>query len=733
VDGAVRRIETAYDGQGNPFLVTSYDAATGGSVVNQVRWGYNGLGQLTAEWQAHSGAVNTSTSPKVQYTYSEMPSGANHSRLTAVTYPSGYSVGYSYASGLDASISRLSALTDTSGTLEAYTYLGLGTVVVRAHPQPDLDLTYLKQSGESDGDAGDQYTGLDRFGRVVDQRWVDGSSGTATDRFQYGYDRVGNRLYRDNLVNIAFGEVYTYDGLNQLASFARGTLNGGKTAVTGTPAREQAWDYDAVGNWDGIDVDGVTESRTANAQNEITDIGSLTTPTYDANGNMTQAESGLRFVYDAWNRLVAVKNSAGTTVLKEFGYDGVSRRVSQDDGTTATDLYYTAGWQMLEEQVGGDATQRYVWSPVYVDALVLRDRDTDANGSLDERLWAVQDANWNVTAVVNGAGAVDERFVYDPFGAAAVRDSNLAADADGISDVSWVHLHQGLSYDTLSGLYDNYSRWYSPTLGRFVSHDTLGFAAGDSALYRYIGNNPVSMVDPGGLQPLPPLPVRPSTTQCHRPTVERPNLESFSGLADFLNNRLPPPPPPHGYTPPTGAPPAGTPVTTATPGAPHLYPHRLPGPPGRPGPDVPFFPNLRPENYAIIGPPTGRFDLRQGYNCHAYASDNERVGGPGIPEGAHRIVLGRDPTPLADARRHYEGKGFEMSSNCANEPGLVKIALFGTAAGNLSHTAIEAASGGGWWESKLGEGYLIIHRLMDLEGPDSAYGAVQFCMKKAKR
>jgi hypothetical protein len=26
--------------------------------------------------------------------------------------------------------------------------------------------------GESNGDGGDQYTGLDRFGRVVDQRWI---------------------------------------------------------------------------------------------------------------------------------------------------------------------------------------------------------------------------------------------------------------------------------------------------------------------------------------------------------------------------------------------------------------------------------------------------------------------------------------------------------------------------------------------------------------------------------
>jgi hypothetical protein len=51
---------------------------------------YNGLGQLTGEYQSHSGAVNTSTTPQVQYGYSLMSGGANHSRLTSLTYPNGY-------------------------------------------------------------------------------------------------------------------------------------------------------------------------------------------------------------------------------------------------------------------------------------------------------------------------------------------------------------------------------------------------------------------------------------------------------------------------------------------------------------------------------------------------------------------------------------------------------------------------------------------------------------------
>ncbi len=55
VDGAVRRVHTDYDGQGNAYLLANYSAATGGTVVSQVQRAYNGLGQLTAEYQAQRG------------------------------------------------------------------------------------------------------------------------------------------------------------------------------------------------------------------------------------------------------------------------------------------------------------------------------------------------------------------------------------------------------------------------------------------------------------------------------------------------------------------------------------------------------------------------------------------------------------------------------------------------------------------------------------------------------
>jgi RHS repeat-associated protein len=360
-------------------------------------------------------------------------------------------------------------------------------------------MTYIKLSTESVGDAGDQYTGLDRFGRIVDQRWIN-SSNTDVDRYQYGYDRDGNRLYKDNKVIASLSEVYTYDSLNQLASYKLGTLNGTKTDVTGSPTTSQSWDYDAVGNWDSITTNSTTQTRTANKQNEITAVSGATTPTYDSNGSLTTDENNFRFVYDAWNKVVQVKNSSNVAIVT-YGRDALHRHVTDTVGSTVTDRFFSSDWQLLETKVGSNTVTRNVWSPVYVDGLVLRDRDTDANGTLDERLYAHQDANWNTTALVNSSGTVQERYTYTPFGQVTFRDSSGSTLSSSAKD--WVFLHQG-GERIAAGDYEFRNRVYSPSLGRWLSSDPLGFEAGDQNWYRAIGNSPGNSLDPSGLQTLGP-------------------------------------------------------------------------------------------------------------------------------------------------------------------------------------------------------------------------------------
>ncbi len=293
-----------------------------------------------------------------------------------------------------------------------------------------------------------------------------------------------------------FSELYTYNNLNELTSFERGTLTSPLDAISGTPTASQSWDLDALGNFTSVTTNGTTVDNTANQQNEYTALGSAT-PTYDANGNMTTDETGQQYVYDAWNRLVAVKDSSGD-VEASYSYDGLGRRVTETHGDTTTDLYFSAAGQVLEEQVGGVTQARNVWSPVYVNALVLRDQSSEGDGDLDQRLYVMQDANWNVTGLVDTTGAVVERYVYSPYGVATV----LAPDwsARGSSDYRWLYLFQGGRYDAATGDYIFNARDYRPTTGQWLERDPLGEEAGDVNIGRFVGNDPMNATDPTGLK-----------------------------------------------------------------------------------------------------------------------------------------------------------------------------------------------------------------------------------------
>jgi len=64
--------------------------------------------------------------------------------------------------------------------------------------------------------------------------WLNTATSTSADHLQYSYDRNGNELYKNNLVNPDFSELYHtsggnnnsgYDPLNRLTGFARGGLS----------------------------------------------------------------------------------------------------------------------------------------------------------------------------------------------------------------------------------------------------------------------------------------------------------------------------------------------------------------------------------------------------------------------------------------------------------------------------------------------------------------------------
>lgn len=529
VDGAVRRLSSSFDVRGLVEKLTSHDAATIGlgNVVNEVLFKYNDFGQIVISYQEHDGAVDTLTTPKVEFGYAS--GSANTIRPTRLTYPNGRVLTYSYGTGggPNDAASRIFAIVDNDASsthLAEYKYLGIATLVELDYTEPDVKYTMIDPIGLIDPNTGDIYAGFDRFGRVKDSRWYSYALAIPldVDRIKYGYDRASNRIWRENVVAATllkdFDELYSYDGLHRLKDMGRGRLNMGHTSLT-TKTFAQCWTLDTTGNWSQFGQDDMgagtwdlQQERAASTVNEITDITeqagpSWVTPAYDAAGNMTTvpapADPSTSFTasFDSWNRLVKLADGAET--IQVYGYDPrrfLSLRHDYVDGTISDTrhFYYSQRWQCLEERIDVTVSpgSHYVWSAQHPDALVLRDRDSANTGDFDERLYSVIDANRNTTALVTVDGTVQERHVYSAYGVPSFLDGSFNAESS--TPYSWPSLFGGCVYSYLSQVYLARLRHYLSGLGTWMQRDVLGYR--DSTdLYEYVASTPLTKTDPFGL------------------------------------------------------------------------------------------------------------------------------------------------------------------------------------------------------------------------------------------
>jgi hypothetical protein len=72
------------------------------------------------------------------------------------------------------------------------------------------------------------------------------------------------------------------------------------------PSRPQAWDLDAMGAWQSLSTNGAGQSRTHNAKNQVTGVGSATLA-YCSYGSMTTDH-----LYDSTGRQVLEERRGGT-------------------------------------------------------------------------------------------------------------------------------------------------------------------------------------------------------------------------------------------------------------------------------------------------------------------------------------------------------------------------------------------------------------------------------------
>jgi RHS repeat-associated protein len=131
-----------------------------------------------------------------------------------------------------------------------------------------------------------------------------------------------------------------------------------------------------------------------------------------------------------------------------------------------------------------------VWGQRYVDDLVLRDEGGN-------RLYALQDAQFNVVAITDNTGSVEQRFAYQAYG----QSESLNADFTAYSgtDHAWEYRYTGRELDLNTGLQLNRNRYLHLQLGRWCSRDPIGYEGSPWNLYEFLNGNALNGIDPMGM------------------------------------------------------------------------------------------------------------------------------------------------------------------------------------------------------------------------------------------
>uniref|UniRef100_UPI00398BE0EF RHS repeat-associated core domain-containing protein n=1 Tax=Polaromonas sp. YR568 TaxID=1855301 RepID=UPI00398BE0EF len=462
-----------YDGGATPTPAVIGELTKITDASGQVVYTYDSVGRKTGKTQTTGARTFT-----VGYTWGD--SGSALDKLTAITYPSGTRVNYSYdAYGSVSGITVNPPNANGVGTNTGSTLPMLSSVTTNAESKLTAWTWASTKTQTISYDANGQISAYnlgDPTTTGIRRTILRDSAGRIT-----GYTHISN-----GVAVPALDQSFAYDNLNRLVS---ATL--GATAIQ--------YSYDATGNRTAKVISGTSYSNTISAtSNKLTqtqDMGGTATVVHDAAGNIT-SDGTNAYTYSDRGRLATMTNAGGTVT---YGYNALELRVGKTGPTalvpTGASYYaYDEEGKLLGEY---DANGTPLYETIYLGSPVGVIKQTGTAGASNVTI-----SLYNISTDQLGAPRVitrqsDEAIAWrwdsaEAFGATAP-DQNPS----GLGIFSFNQRLPGQVFDVESGLFQNWNREYNPRIGRYMQSDPIGLEGGINT-FAYVDGNPLSYVDPTG-------------------------------------------------------------------------------------------------------------------------------------------------------------------------------------------------------------------------------------------
>ncbi|MFZ4657597.1 MAG: SpvB/TcaC N-terminal domain-containing protein [Caldilineaceae bacterium] len=399
----------------------------------------------------------------------------------------------------------------------SYTYDPVGNITRIA----DASHKSFLQSGQEVEAAGDySYDALYRL-TAASGREHSGQMGflfNPPDGNDRDYPFVGHRIHANDLQGLAsYVERYEYDAVGNILAMAH--HDGSTIDQPGEVRWRRHYQY-------ALDSNQLLATSAPGDPDDLPHYvaapGYSQRYSYDLHGNMTQMPHLPLMAWDFKDQLHAssqqVRADGGTPETTYYFYDAGGQRVRKVTERQAApgatprrkaERIYLGGFEIYREYNGDGATVTLERETLHImdDEQRIALVETQTVPSMGQPLIRYQFGNHLGSASLE----LDEQAQIISYEEYAPYGSSTYQAARSQTERPKRYRYTGKERDEESGLYYHGARYYAPWLGKWISVDPKGIAAGIN-IFTYCLCNPVVLFDPNGRSPMPgvqPVPIGP--------------------------------------------------------------------------------------------------------------------------------------------------------------------------------------------------------------------------------